>query len=49
MPVFEAVLKSVKAYWMTFLITVAVTMPLAWLLHYLVNNVILKYSFSKQK
>ena len=50
----EFVLKPLEkntdlGYWMTFLITVAVTMPLAWLLHYLVNNVILKYSFSKQK
>lgn len=50
----EFVLKPLErntdlGYWMTFLITVAITMPLAWLLHYLVNNVILKYSFSKQK
>ena len=50
----EFVLKPLErntdlGYWMTFLITVAVTMPLAWLLHYLVNNVILKNSFSKQK
>ena len=50
----EFVLKPLEkstdfGYWMTFLITVVVTMPFAWLLHYLVNNVILKYLFSKQR
>lgn len=53
----EFVLKPLErntdfGYWMTFLITVAVTMPLAWLLHFVVKNVVLKYSdrfLSKQR